>query len=97
MVKPASTRTNKAQLKTQPHVVLLRLKALLRQKLQDGTPYMVYAISRNEAVKAIKDEDIEPYIASYNLNARDTLNAYEAWRMLYFTMWNGRQVIQKAT
>jgi hypothetical protein len=87
MVKTANARTTKAQQKTQPIVAYLRQKALLRAQL--------FWLSQVETVKAAKDADIKPIIDSYELNVRDNLNAWQAWREIYYLYYNKHQKVEK--
>lgn len=85
MVKSAEARITTTTVKTQPKVVVLRLKAMLRAQLLNPSQAMT--------VTALKDEHIKPIIDAYNLDLRSNLNAWQCWRELYYTFYNKFQEV----
>lgn len=87
MVKSAEARIATTQAKIQPHVVYLRYKALLRNK--------VFEVNKNMTVATEKDIAAKALIDAAGLNMRERLNAWECWRELYYTFYASRQTVVK--
>lgn len=87
MVESAQKRINKQVVKIQPHMLYLRIKALLR--------WQVYNVPMTETVKALKDAAAKEIIDGYNFDIRDKLNAWQAWRELYYTFYKTNQKVEK--
>ncbi len=87
MVKSAESRTAITQAKVQPRVVMLRIKANLRNG--------VYDHAKSNGVATLKDIAAKNLIDAAGLDMRGKLNAWECWREIYYTYYSSRQQVTK--